>query len=230
MFFLTRPVSGVLGRLFLPLQRASYKISQKTPLQQENVLTVAQNIATQKKLEEDNKALRDQFLTASVSNTQLLPAHVIGAPGFVPGVTQPTYLTLDLGEASGVKLGQAVVYKDNVIGNVTRVSKALAVVSPISRAHTNITAKTVKTSAIGILKGQGDTLLLDNVVLSDTLTVDDIVVTKGDVNENGVGFPPNLVIGKIVSVDKKPSALFQKARVKSLLDISKLSTVFVIRN
>jgi len=38
---------------------------------------------------------------------------------------------------------------------------------------------------------------LDNVVLSDTLQKQDTVLTKGDVADtNGIGVPPDLVIGK----------------------------------
>jgi rod shape-determining protein MreC len=67
-----------------------------------------------------------------------------------------------------------------------------------------------------------------NVVLSEKLEKDDLVRTKGDVDERGQGFPPDLIVGKIISVNKQPSALFQSAEVKSLVDFSRLSTVFVI--
>lgn len=70
--------------------------------------------------------------------------------------------------------------------------------------------------------------MLDNVVLAEGLEKDDLVSTKGDTDENGLGFPPDLVVGKIVSVNKKASNLFQSADIRSLVDFNKLETVFVI--
>jgi cell shape-determining protein MreC len=55
-----------------------------------------------------------------------------------------------------------------------------------------------------------------------------LVLTNGDVGLNGSGFPPDLIVGKITSIEKKPSALFQKAEVESFLDFSKITAVFVI--
>ncbi|HZJ18567.1 MAG TPA: rod shape-determining protein MreC, partial [Patescibacteria group bacterium] len=69
---------------------------------------------------------------------------------------------------------------------------------------------------------------LDNVLLSENLKKGDIILTKGDIDQEENGYPPDLIIGKIISVDKSPSALFQKADVVSLVDLSKLTTVFII--
>ena len=71
-------------------------------------------------------------------------------------------------------------------------------------------------------------MILDNVLLTENLKNGDLVLTKGDVNLNGEGFLPGLIVGKIISVEKSPSALFQKAQVEGLVDVTKLSTVFVI--
>jgi len=69
---------------------------------------------------------------------------------------------------------------------------------------------------------------LDNVVLSDSIAVGDYVVTKGDLTIDNSGYPPSLIVGKIISVEKKSSDLFQRGKVKSLVDFSRLSTVFVV--
>ena len=69
--------------------------------------------------------------------------------------------------------------------------------------------------------------MIKNVVLSDKLTVSDLVLTKGDI-DLGRGYPPDLIVGKIVSVDKKASSLFQSAQVISLVDITRVPIVFII--
>ena len=86
----------------------------------------------------------------------------------------------------------------------------------------------LETNALGVARGGGDHLLLSETLLSETLKVSDTIVTKGDMDESGIGYPPNLIVGRIAAVEKNPSALFQSAKVKSPIDFSKLSTVFVI--
>jgi len=47
---------------------------------------------------EDNKALRDQFQTENPKSTNLIEADIIGAPGFIPGISIPETLVLNRGE------------------------------------------------------------------------------------------------------------------------------------
>ena len=93
----------------------------------------------------------------------------------------------------------------------------------------SLTAKTLGTQAAGVVKGQGGgEIILDNVLLSNSLEKDDLVVTEGNINLDGSGFPADLVVGKIAAVSKNPSDLFQEAKVQSQLDFTKLGKVFVV--
>ena len=73
-------------------------------------------------------------------------------------------------------------------------------------------------------------MTLDNVLLSENIKVGDIVTTKGDITLKRIGYPPDLIVGKIMSVDKNPSSLFQKARVESFVNLNKLYMVFILMN
>ena len=89
----------------------------------------------------------------------------------------------------------------------------------------------METNASGVIKGEGgDGMILDEVLLSDSLKKDDLVLTKGNQDLSGVGFPPGLAVGKIASISKNASDLFQKAEVKSSLDFTKLDKVFIVVN
>ena len=91
----------------------------------------------------------------------------------------------------------------------------------------SITAITSPTNAIGIVKGQGQgTLLLDNVVLSENLQKNDSVVTQGTTDLDGSGAVPGLVIGKILSIDKKTKQSFPDRQIAAFFDINHLTTVF----
>ena len=195
-------------------------------MQDENKKLIAA-LVNQKETEKENQALKDQFATTTIEAKKLLPATIIGSRTANAAISEPTEIVLDKGKGQGVSEGEAVVYKDMVIGQIVTVSQNRSVVRlPISN-DANIPAKTTETNALGILKGQGDSMLFDNVLLSDSLKVKDIVVTKGDMNERGKGYPPGLIIGKVVAVHKKASALFQTAEIEPVLSINKLTTVFI---
>lgn len=229
-------VFGMVAQfVFSPLQRASFNavhtIQQKTLIDQlkEENMQLKTQLAKQELILRDNSALRDQFKTASPTSKILLPATIIGMPSFFPAVSFPEELILDKGEQDGVAVGNVVVYKDNLIGIITKINNHFSLVTVVGNKDTSFTAKTAKTNALGVIKGQGSgQMLFDNVVLSDTLQVGDIVVTSGDTTFTGQGYPPGLVFGKITSIEKNPSALFQKANVVSLVDITRVPTVFVI--
>lgn len=210
-----------------PIQKWTYNIFNPTDsiytsqekLQEENNALRIQ-LAKYKELETDNKALHDQFAITSMNPKELIPTEVIGL--------RDNKMVLDKGSDDSVKQGDIVLLKDNLIGSVTKVSPHQSVVTVITHPSTSFTAITTKTKAIGVVKSQGSgSIFLDNVVLADKLEQNDLVITKGDVTENGFGFPPNLVVGKIISVNKKDSNLFQQAKIRSLLDFSQLRTVFI---
>lgn len=225
----------ILERLTSPLQGAKYSLFQKIPsffedprvkkLTQENV-TLRSKIIDRKRLEQENAALLDQFKTTTPTSYSLLPAQIIGTPDFIPGVS-PSSFILNKGTKDGIKVGYGVVFKDNLAGKITRASFYLSKVDLINNFSSSFAAKTEK-GVLGVIKGDSEKMILEHVILSQTLSISDTVLTYGDLNIEGAGYPASLIVGKIVSVDKNPSSLFQKAEVESILDFSKLTTVFVI--
>jgi rod shape-determining protein MreC len=235
---LSKGFSSAVSSIFSPFQSISYSAlssinifgnnAQIEKLKTENQ-NLTQKLVDQKKLIDDNKALRDQFETQSLNNLQLLPARIIGSPSFIPGLSSPETFTLDQGEANGVKVGDAVIYKNILVGRIDKTQSFVSRTILITNSVSSFTAKTMGSSNLGVIKGQGGgEMILDNVLLSENLTKDELVLTKGDLDTNETGFPPDLIIGKIKSINKNPSALFQKAEVESPIDFENLSEVFII--
>lgn len=197
---------------------------------EEEVGNLRQEIATYKERDREIQALRDQFKETAVSPRSLLPAKIIGLRGFVPGIAVPDFITIDKGENDGVRVGQTVIIKNSVVGKINKVTKTMSLVSLVTNENESVTALTTDTNALGVVKGGGDgELILDNVLLSDSLKVGDMVVTKGSVDLEKDGVPPGLVIGRIRSVEKKPSALFQNAKLDSPVKITYVSDVFILQ-
>ncbi len=242
IFFLFRTkvgwwLTGSSEVILSPLQGKTHQIvsdtgrlsvnSQIAKLSSENV-DLTTKLARMQDLRRENKALQDQFRTQTVDSHSLIPATVIGARAFMPGISRPEDLTIDAGQNEGVKKGEAVIYKDNLVGYISSVFPHVSRVTLVTSSDSSLTVQTAKTHALGIARGEaGDGIVLDNVVLTDNLAKADIVETKGDVRAGTPGIPPHLVVGKIIAIHRKPSSLFQTADVESLLDLSRLDTVFV---
>jgi rod shape-determining protein MreC len=221
-------VAGFFEQQLLPLQKTlfhsfGYRSNQATPetrLHMENI-TLQTQLAKQEEVKKENNALRDQFKMTTPAPKQLLPAQIIG------GKTDE--IILDQGSVNGVKVGSVLIVNDNLVGRIVKVSAYRAIGELLTKSGTTFTVKTAKTAALGIMQGKGEgKLVLLNVVLADKLESNDLVMTKGDIDQSGKGFPPDLVVGKIIAVNKKASNLFQSAEVEPLVAFGKMETVFIL--
>lgn len=212
-----------VAQVFAPVQYSVRKLILRpsiTSLQNEN-LELSKQLVDQDKIKEDNKALRDQFAVTSFPSRILLSANIVGSPGET--------LIIDKGSSDGVRDGMAVIYQDNLLGVVGKSNEKFSIVQLISSGAFGATAETLSNHAQGTVRGEGaGQIILDNVVLSQRLNDGELVVTKGDLDENGDGLAPSLVLGRIASINKESSNLFQTAKIEPLVDSSQLSTVFVM--
>lgn len=228
-------LSGVGELVISPFQRvifAAYVNGSGGPTEveklQNKIRELEERLALTKQQNKEIQALRDQFAVTSPRSSSLLPAQIVGLKAFLPGYSLPEQIIIDKGQSDGVKKDAVVIYKSSLVGKVSLVRSHLSVVDLSFKKGFSITATTAETGALGIVKGQGDgELLLDNVVLSDTLKKDDQVLTKGSTSSDGIGASPNLILGKVVSIEKKPSSLFQTAKLARPIDVTRLTTVFV---
>lgn len=222
-------IAGFFEKGTVSLQRTVFGVarfgvnesSEITRLREENI-RLTQELVKQKNQDQEVRALRDQFDTSSIKQSDLLPARVIG--------TMNNRIVVDKGIADGIQDGDIVVYKDNLVGRMSKASMHLSVVDLVTSKDISLTAKSKDSQSIGVIKGDDGGILLDHVVLSEKISKGDVILTKGDVDGQGRGFPPDLIVGQIETINKKASSLFQTAEVRSLIDFSKLEMVFVMIN
>lgn len=241
-FFFQTPLSQPAGELLSSVGRkisgfaysltrfnSSYDASNISRLTLENI-ELRRKLTRLELLERENNALRDQFETQYPKSSNLTASRIVGMKSFIPGVSRPSRFILDRGSSDGVAIGQGVVFKDNLVGKIGAVERNLSEAVLVTDQKFSLTAKILNRSAIGLVKGQGsDELMLDGVLLSETVKKGDVVLSKGDETLSGIGIPPDLTIGIVDSVEKKPSALFQTARVKPIVNFLLLDEVFVLR-
>lgn len=180
---------------------------------------LTENSQLQQKLSE-TESLVDQYNKLNPRTYDMLPARIISSGRF---------LTLDKGSSDGVQLGQAVVYKDNYIGQVKEVTPKVSrvVLSQDPDSKIAVFSQNGDGRAKGLLEGQfGSETLMDKILHQETVAKGDLVYSEG---VEGV-LPRGLVMGKVSQVLENQNEIFKQAKVEPVFNIDDLDVVFVIRN
>lgn len=221
-----------VGQVISPLRASLYGVShaqergssEMDKLRAENTKLLSKMV-DYNNLKKDNEALRSQFQSTAISSQKLLPAHIVGFKG---SLTSPDVFILSVGTRSNIKKGMAVVSGNNLVGEIKNVSPYFSEVILVQNSNFSTLGVTSENNSPGIVKGEEDFIIFDHVVITDTISKNETVTTKGEQNGSGVGIPAGLIIGKITDVNKSETQPFQSGIVKSLVNFQKLSTVFVV--
>lgn len=207
------------------LAYANSNSDELSQLRKENIKLkeLLQEMSTIKK---DNTALRSQFEDTTTSSSTLLPARIVGFKG---SPQNPTSFVLDQGAKSGIIKGMPVIIGKNLVGKIIDTNPYFSEAMLVTHKNFSTIALSGDHNSPGIIQGFDEFILFDHVVITDTISKNENVITKGELDKNGVGIPPDFIIGKIEKVNKSDAKPFQNATVQSLLDFNSLSTVFVIK-
>ncbi len=138
-----------------------------------------------------------------------------------------SYVIIDAGSNNGILPGMPVVTNNGLVGRVDAVIAEAARVQLItdSASAINVRLQASDTEAMLVGSVTGD-LSLDMIPQDAVVQSGDIILTSG----LGGGYPPNLLVGQVVSVRRLEYELFQQASVQPNVDFSRLQFVLVITN
>ena len=135
------------------------------------------------------------------------------------------YVIINIGSNEGVLPGMPVVTDKGLVGRVDAViaeaARVQLVTDAASAVNVRMQASNVEAMLIGSITGD---LSLDNIPQDATIQVGDVVLTSG----LGGGYPPNLLVGQVVSVRKLNYELFQQAAIQPNVEFNRLQFVLVI--
>lgn len=137
------------------------------------------------------------------------------------------YIIIDKGTDDGIRHGMPVVSQQGLVGRVDMVIAAAARVQLITDAASSVNIQLGTAQISAILSGSvtGD-VNIEMVPSSVSLLPGDLVLTSG----LGGNYPPDIVIGQVVTVRSLENELFQSASVQPAVDFSTLQAVLVITN
>lgn len=176
-------------------------------------------------LKRENEALKSQFQISEKYSQSLVATKIIG---FLGEKDSPSGFVVNAGNNAKIQRGMSVISDKYLVGKVSIVSERYSVVMTPFNHDFSVLVKLPQTGANGIIIGSNDFMVMNQVVITDTLEKDAIVVTKGEVRENGIGVYPDIIVGKIKSISKNETAPFQSAQVVPIINYSRITDVFII--
>lgn len=187
-------------------------------------------------LEHQVKQLSDELVAATkdslslkrvqlsmLSNYRLMPAKVVDNSVD----RRDNLLTIDKGEADGVRKDMGVVCGTGVVGIVYLVSRHYSVVIPVLSSQSNISCAIQGRGYFGYLHWPGgafDRAFVDDIPRHAHFKLYDDVVTSGYSSV----FPPGVHVGKILHVYNSRDGLSYRLEVKLSTDFGNLRDVCVI--
>jgi rod shape-determining protein MreC len=135
-------------------------------------------------------------------------------------------IIIDKGSEDGVLVGMPVESARGLVGQVLRTTAHSAQVILITDNVSSIPARLGNSRATGLLRGGGlgGSMSIDWIDLKFQIETNEVVLTSGLSGK----FPGDLVIGRVVDIDRNEAELFQRAIVQPAVDFESLEIVFVI--
>ncbi len=214
--FVLRTVQGVFQQyVFL------VRVQEENRTLKQRLAAVQQENDQMKELALANERLRRALQFREKTPSSMIASEVIGQDS----TSWFESVTINKGEADGVRKGMAVISPGGVVGQILKASSHYATVLLITDYNSAIDAIVRRTRAKAIVEGKGENRCqLKYLLRMHDVMVGDIVVTSG----LGGNFPKGMLIGEVKKVEKDSQGIFQYAELAPGVDLTKLEELFVI--
>jgi rod shape-determining protein MreC len=239
----TSPLTDALGIITSPLQSiASYVSSKFTDIKgsfvssnsyQARIAELEKQVAEyQRDLVdyEKTKKLLDSY-SAFLDVREKNPDYTWVSCDIVGRDSADVYgsFTINKGSKDGIKVNDAVIYSEYLIGVVTEVNPTSAVVRSVFDPTVSVAAYEIRTGELGYTSstyetGLNGTCRLAGLDRNTAISKGGIICTSG----TGGIFPKDLIIGTVTSVEQSSTDLSAYANIELAVDSNDIQSCFVI--
>lgn len=222
--------NAVAGKLYETTSAVEsyFQLSKiNTELTQRN-LYLEQRLCKLEKEKSDSVAdstMENSLLLKSLQPYRLIPAQVVN----MKWGRKDNLLTIDKGEADGIKKDMGVVCGTGVVGIVYLTSAHYSIVIPVLNSQSNISCVIQGRGYFGYLHWTGGDIseaYVDDVPRHAHFKLYENVVTSGYSSV----FPAGIMVGKILHVYNSADQMSYRLRVKLFTDFGRLRDVCVVDN
>jgi rod shape-determining protein MreC len=170
----------------------------------------------------ENRQLRDSLRLPAYRALTLRPAEVLA----LAGEPVPTSATLSAGALQGVKVGDAVVTSDGLVGRIGEVYGRLSRVILLTDPNSAVACEVESTGVQGVLRfsvSPRPQLLLTGVPMADTVRIGQLVLTSG----LSLRYPRGLPVGRVQRLARDLNGLTHEIEIAPAARRSRLRHVYV---
>ncbi len=209
-------------RLVLAVERVSVAWRENERLH-ERITRLELEVARFRQAGVENRRLRDSLGLPAYRTLTLRPAEVLA----LAGEPVSTSATLSAGAMQGVKVGDAVVTSDGLVGRIGEVYAGLSRVILLTDPNSAVACEVESTGVQGVLRFSASPrprLLLIEVPMADTVRVGQLVFTSG----LSLRYPRGLPVGRIQRLARDLDGLTHEIEIAPAARRSQLRHAFVI--
>jgi rod shape-determining protein MreC len=224
------PMQDAVSKVFRPVSRFFSSLADLPSLRNQNeqlrneIAQLKTQVQQSTSLQELNRELSGLIHIQStlLTNQMTTGANVIGS-----GVSNFEWnITIDKGSGAGVKMDDAVVAANGIVGHVVDVTPTSSVVQLIVDPGSSVAARLIVSRQAGLLQGRGSSsMFLATIPAGTPIEKNEGVETAG--YQNGL-YPPGVPIGTVSSVQHIPGELTENVFVHPAVDFSTLDYVLVV--
>jgi rod shape-determining protein MreC len=228
-----RPISRLQSWLAVRVAATRDLISSPRDIaaMQEEIRRLEREVA---RLEQEIVSLREQaseaeVLAALLNYARSQPESRYLATNVIGRDVSPFLRSIWIGRGSeaGISRGMPIVTERGLVGRVVEVFPTVARVQLITDPEAAVNLRFQTSRAEGVLSAQlNGELWVDLIDQNAEIQQDELVLTSG----LGGKYPPDIPVGRVISIRSRDFELFQQAVIQSTVDFNDLDIVLVITN
>ena len=139
------------------------------------------------------------------------------------------YIMINKGRKQGIKLDQAVISPQGIVGVVVNTTDNFATIMPVLHSNSRNSVKISRINTNGSLIWNGGDFrfaTLIDIPTTHELLTNDTIVTSGMAND----FPEGIMVGYVEETSSEPGSGFYTIKVRLPTEFTKLDHVYIIDN
>jgi rod shape-determining protein MreC len=227
VLMLSAPIAGPVGRVDAFISSIWNDYLYLVNVRQENKRLREANTLLNKKLVENREAVAEHDRLKKLMEWKSILPDSTRAALVVGEDSSPWFrtVTIDRGEADGIRDGMPVVASAGVVGRIVKVAHNSSRVLLLSDHASGIAAVVQRSRARGVVMGKGGSLCsLEFSQRGEDVRTGDVILTSGI----GGVFPKGLPIGEVTMVKKGEYGIFQTVNIRPFVNLSRLEEVLVV--
>jgi rod shape-determining protein MreC len=167
-----------------------------------------------------NRELKGLLAFKDSTSFPLIPSSIVSR---TLGKSQST-ITLNAGSQQGVKPGMPVINDQGIVGVVQSTSDDFSIARTLTNRDLKLTVKNERSRVNGIMKWNGDDLVIVDVPKTYDVEPGDRIITSELSSIISIPLP----VGVVVELSKVETGIFNEVKVKPFVDFVRIENVFIL--